>query len=134
MKLIQEFKEWFIQDWKKIRFENIDKISIIFVLLIIGSSIIHSFDKTNITIQNNNIENKINLILLLFSGIFLITAVLIINYFLKSDIESILMIIVGSSVLSKYGITYIPKTSLIVYFILLITNQFKIFMEWKKNG
>src|SRR3990167_5291949 len=114
--------------------ENIDKISIIFVLLIIGSSIIHSFDKTNITIQNNNIENKINLILLLFSGIFLITAVLIINYFLKSDIESILMIIVGSSVLSKYGITYIPKTSLIVYFILLITNQFKIFMEWKKNG
>jgi len=134
VKLIQEFKEWFIQDWKKIRFENIDKISIIFVLLIIGSSIIHSFDKTNITIQNNNIENKINLILLLFSGIFLITAVLIINYFLKSDIESILMIIVGSSVLSKYGITYIPKTSLIVYFILLITNQFKIFMEWKKNG
>jgi len=134
VKLIQEFKEWFIQDWKKIRFENIDKIGIIFVLLIIGSSIIHSFDKTNITIQNNNIENKINLILLLFSGIFLITAVLIINYFLKSDIESILMIIVGSSVLSKYGITYIPKTSLIVYFILLITNQFKIFMEWKKNG
>src|SRR3990167_2973213 len=114
--------------------ENNNKIKLILFSILLFCIVMLVL--SNECIIDEPIINKTNimLILLLFSGIFLITAVLIINYFLKSDIESILMIIVGSSVLSKYGITYIPKTSLIVYFILLITNQFKIFMEWKKNG